>query len=425
MIIRSFMGETVAAALKDVRTQMGGEAVVLKTKQVTTPDGRSCFEVTACLDNPTAAQASRALPDRKAAAQAIAPNNRLAGVIDDIPQPETPREAAETPTGQPAAAQGVSAALPSADLERFGHQLDAVQEKLERMMAAADLTSLGVNDELAAIGSAARMLRNADVPEFYIRDLFTSLRAALTGAAITPEIIQSALRDRLAIALGAGVELKPGDRVLVMGSAGAGKTSIIGKLASSLMTERNIPVRLVSLDSIKVGALDEIQSLGDILGVEVADPSMMVDLAQAAQRVEDAERVVLIDSGAMPTDPEKFEQMQVAVDAVAPTHRLAVISALTRSRDVERQARAIMALQPTHTVATMLDLTDSWGAVLGATAVTDTRLALTTASPSGAGTLRPPSSDAFIDRLLGVTEQAETSSDSDIQGGVAREVQHG
>ena len=125
----------------------------------------------------------------------------------------------------------------------------------------------------------------------------------------------------------------------------------------------------------------------------------------------------------MPNDQEKFEQVRMAIEAVAPTHRLAVFSALTRSRDVERQARRLMALKPTHTVVTMLDLTESWGAVLGAMAVTDTRLALTTASPSGAGTLKPPSADAFVERLLGVGDDQAKSSGDEMQDGVQAEMQ--
>ncbi len=50
MIIRSFVADSATSALKEVRTQMGGEAVVLKTRQVRTGNNGVQFEVTACLE---------------------------------------------------------------------------------------------------------------------------------------------------------------------------------------------------------------------------------------------------------------------------------------------------------------------------------------------------------------------------------------
>ena len=63
MIIKSFTADSVAAALKEVRAELGGEAVVLKTRQLVNPGDSNRIEITACLDKPTAAQASVALPD--------------------------------------------------------------------------------------------------------------------------------------------------------------------------------------------------------------------------------------------------------------------------------------------------------------------------------------------------------------------------
>ena len=53
MVIKSFSAPTVAAALKKIREELGGEAVVLKTKvcpgEETSLTGER-FEVTACID---------------------------------------------------------------------------------------------------------------------------------------------------------------------------------------------------------------------------------------------------------------------------------------------------------------------------------------------------------------------------------------
>lgn len=402
MIIRSFVADTMAAALKDVRTQMGGEAVVLKTKQLTSGDSMGRFEVTACLDNPSAAQASRALPDK--ATPTSQPVNRVSEALVEGKKAATNTDATSALT-KPTAPTASTASAPAELLDR----MSLIESHLERLVAANDLVSCGLTSDLSAISDAARKLRDADMPESIIRSFLTSLRSALTGAEISHSVIRSALQDRLSLAIGGGIELKPGDRVLVMGPAGCGKTSIIGKLAHSLVTTRHIPVRLQTLDSIKVGALDEIQSLGDVLGVEVSDPGTVMDLAEAARSEADKDKVVLIDSGALPTGEEKLREFQNAVEAISASHRLAVYSATTRSLDIQRQANAMAAFKPTHSVLTMLDMTNCWGAVFGAIDITNTRLALIADSPSGAGSLRTASVDLFMDALLGKETTGEVN----------------
>ena len=53
MIIKTFRAETSAAALKLVKMEMGGDAIVLKTTQSKDAGYKTVFEVTACLENPT------------------------------------------------------------------------------------------------------------------------------------------------------------------------------------------------------------------------------------------------------------------------------------------------------------------------------------------------------------------------------------
>ena len=56
MVIKSFLGETVASALKQIRSELGPKAVVLKTRSLNANDsgiGRRMVEITACLERPT------------------------------------------------------------------------------------------------------------------------------------------------------------------------------------------------------------------------------------------------------------------------------------------------------------------------------------------------------------------------------------
>ena len=81
MIIKSFVAESASAALKMVREEMGGDAIVLKTRQVFDRTNRPRVELTACIEKASVAQASTILRDDKA------PVNRLPKE-EIVPEPE-------------------------------------------------------------------------------------------------------------------------------------------------------------------------------------------------------------------------------------------------------------------------------------------------------------------------------------------------
>ncbi len=62
MRIKSYTAESVADALKRIRTELGGEAFVLKTRKLVNPLGMERVEITACCDDPEAVKPN-AKPD--------------------------------------------------------------------------------------------------------------------------------------------------------------------------------------------------------------------------------------------------------------------------------------------------------------------------------------------------------------------------
>ncbi len=65
MKVKSFTADTVAAALQIIRQEMGGEAIVLKTRKVVNPRGADRVEIIACVNEKgtkTATPEARAVP---------------------------------------------------------------------------------------------------------------------------------------------------------------------------------------------------------------------------------------------------------------------------------------------------------------------------------------------------------------------------
>jgi len=390
MVIRSYTADSVASALKQVRTGMGGNAVVLKTRVVNSANSGKMYEVTACLEKPTVEQANQTLAPR-VPAESVAVAQET--TTDVEPAVETPRvDLTEVATTEQA--------VTPIDTVR----LDAIEAKLNLLLNADQMGRIGQRFIPEPVAQAVRAMQRADLPEQCIAEIFDELRNDKSETGIDIEAVRQALIKRLEASIEPELDIKPGDRVLVAGPAGSGKTSLIGRLTAWLTFEKKITVKLISLDNVKVGAMDEIASYADLLGINEINTS---DNLQTETEAQDDDKVVLIDTCALPFAPERLSELKEQVEVLRPTHRLAVFSALTRSSDIESFADRMVWLEPTHLAFTMTDLTDNLGSLLvGATAM-DTKIVLITNSPSSADSFRTPNAKTLADAILGQEADCE------------------
>lgn len=372
MIIRSFVAESVATALKQVRSEMGGDAVVLKTRQLDGKGNDGRFEVTACLDKPTAYQATRTLPDRRAT---------VAEAIDTDGEIVTTTVADEM-----------------ADASVVEKRLHALDEKLESLLQIEQLAGSGFEDELRLLEESRRALVTSDIPTILVNRFLSGLKDRDPQERLTAELIESRLTTLVKNSIDTELTFKAGDRVLFVGPAGAGKTSAIGKLAARLVMKQKLAVKLITVDNSNIGAYDEIASYAELLGVAVTNPSFATE---ENSDTDDSDKVVLIDTGSLPTEAKELKIFSTEIEKLKPTHRLAVFSATTRSSDIQTFAAALKPLEAGHLVFTMTDLTDFWGGMLAASEATGLKIALTAQSPSGVGSLDQPDISTVVSKLLG------------------------
>lgn len=371
MIIKTYAAESAAAALKMVRAELGADAVVLKTRELPAGRGTERIEITACADKAIATE-----PERTASPKA----NPRQITRASFPQVETGRTQTTsintvTVKAEPVASTPVSAApVASTRIEQLEQKIDRILSLLANQMTS---------DRQHQICSH---LADRDLPEAFIQELVIE---GLDGT--TP--LRTALTDSLTSIMIPGLTFKAGDSIAVLGFAGAGKTSVLGKLAAKQVFQEKQSIRLVSLDSVKVGAFEELSSYADILG------SQAVDYA-TAKTTTDSNSITLIDTPALSRQNQHLVTLRDQIDTLKPNYRLAVVSALTRATDAESIVQQLAVFAPTHIVVTMLDLTERWGSAVAAARASRLPICYVTNAPAGFGTVVTPDAAAFTKMFL-------------------------
>ncbi len=92
--------------------------------------------------------------------------------------------------------------------------------------------------------------------------------------------------------------------IALVGNAGVGKTTTIAKLAARLQHEEGLRVGLISLDREKIGAVEQLQIYADILQIPFEIPQTDKDLKKAMQKMAACD-AVLVDTPAIGASREK------------------------------------------------------------------------------------------------------------------------
>ncbi|HSG98552.1 MAG TPA: hypothetical protein VLB27_00790, partial [candidate division Zixibacteria bacterium] len=292
MVIKSYLGESVAEALKKIRSELGPKAMVLKTRALNASEsgmGRRMVEITACLEKPTVGALDASLRETPAIATAIAEQPVIQRRLQNataIPHEESRVSAAHERT------QGLTN-------EEYARRLE---EKLDLILDRQERPSLkpAYPESVSEVGHA---LLNHDIPERFVRPLLVRLseRTAKDKSANPLEVAERLLTEEFAQYCIPDFSLKAGDRALFIGPSGCGKTTALGKMAAELLFKRRIKTELSTLDDFRVAAQEEIAGYSEALG------AALVDSAGAMESFsEKTNRALLIDCHSNINDQRQF-----------------------------------------------------------------------------------------------------------------------
>jgi signal recognition particle subunit SRP54 len=235
----------------------------------------------------------------------------------------------------------------------------------------------------AALREIRLALLEADVHYQVVKDLLDSVRVRALGKEVSRAInpTQQVIRiiyDELTQALGETARLSlhgPKPRViLLVGLQGSGKTTTAAKLARMLRAQGE-RVWLIAADPYRPAAVEQLQILGDEIGVPVFSESGVNPADLCAAGVErannDGGSIVIIDTaGRSQLDDELMHELQSIQNRVEPVEILLVADAMTGQEAIHIAQGFHDYLELTGLILTKMDGDARGGAAISIRAVT-------------------------------------------------------
>ncbi|MFD2742665.1 MULTISPECIES: signal recognition particle protein [Sphingobacterium] len=255
-----------------------------------------------------------------------------------------------------------------------------LQDKLDRafkvLKGQGNITEINVAETMKEIRKA---LLDADVNYKTAKSFTDEVRTKALGqnvlTSISPgQLLTKIMSDELTNLMGGSVtELeitKNPTVILIAGLNGAGKTTFSGKLANFLREQKGKKPLLVAGDVYRPAAIDQLEVLGQQVGVPVyvdraSEDPIAIAVAGVAEAKRNGNNVVIIDTaGRLAIDEALMVEITAVKEATQPHEILFVVDSMT-GQDAVNTAKAFNdRLDFTGVVLTKLDGDTRGGAAL-------------------------------------------------------------
>ncbi len=396
MLVKVFEADNMPDALKKVKEALGSEALILSTRTVRKGMGvfrKPIYEVTAAIDSSepamqprprrTSKQTPATRPDtgedeitysqlwkqrkvvdpfedelrelkNQVASQAA--NQDLSTVRGEIDELKAlVKQLSDQPAPQPAAPQVspppaiMTREVAARHMRKPATNNSGSDDIKEMALLRNNLTSYGIEAEAAdAIEQYAwetlspqQMQDQERLKEFY-SDAVQSL-VRVTGP------FHCSTKQR---------------RVALVGPTGVGKTTTIAKLAANLLLQGGIRIALVTIDTYRIAAVEQLKVYGELMNVPVEVVLTPEQLQEVFARHQDKDLILIDTAGRSPKDDVSLAELNTFLGPESGIENHLVLAASTRDSELQSTVENFSRLPLHSLVFTKLDECDQRGSLL-------------------------------------------------------------
>jgi flagellar biosynthesis protein FlhF len=152
--------------------------------------------------------------------------------------------------------------------------------------------------------------------------------------------------------------------VALIGPTGVGKTTTIAKLAANLMLREKRRVGLITLDTYRIAAIDQLRKYADILGSPLKVVGTAEETAAAVRSMHDCEFILIDTAGRSPNDALKLSELKGLLAAANPDEVHLVLSTTASEKCVDLAIARFSEVRVDKIIFTKIDEAAHVGVVL-------------------------------------------------------------
>lgn len=366
---KTYRAATMRDALSQVRRDLGGDALILGTREVRRrrffglAGARELVEVTA-----------------------RAGEGRAAGTGSKASRPAATQPHDSAPSGLNDELRRLHALVEGLSREgRLDHLLPELPTELVPTYAT---------------------LVEADVPEALARRLMRMVAERLEPDEVhRPDVVRAALRAAIEpiLPIAPPIAARAGARrvVALVGPTGVGKTTTVAKLAANFKLVQNLSIGLVTVDTYRIAAVEQLRTYAEIIGLPLAVNSDPAGMRAAIDSLGQVDLVLIDTAGRSPRDELKIRELGDFLNEARPDEVHLVLSATSTERSLRAAVDRFGQVQADRLILTKLDEADGLGGVLAVIAQAGLPVSYLTTGQSVPDDIEPANRERLARLILG------------------------
>ncbi len=319
MQVKTFRAPTMEKALSMVKKELGPDAIILSSRKALSETGEPGFEVSAAFDQPPA-----------------------------------------TPEPAPASAPGPGSSEIQEDLQE-------IKSFLSLLISSKDhFAHLRMKEPLAEIYHSL-LSRGIDEKQAYL--LLHKAVSDMNGQADDMRQVFDTFCKRFLEKINfakpfRNISSGSGNVFTFLGPTGVGKTTTLAKLAAYLKLKRQLDLGIISLDTYRIGAVDQLNTYANILDIPFCVAQSKADLAKALQEYRHCDAILVDTTGRNFLDAEHVSRLKSLFESRQKFTHFLVLSATAKDEDLKQTIIHFRNMDINSLIFTKLDETIHHGCML-------------------------------------------------------------
>jgi flagellar biosynthesis protein FlhF len=426
----------MAEALRLVKAELGPAAVILQTRTVRRGGilgfgARQIVEVTASNDiqipprskPPAAAPRPDAPPPRPAGNALIQQTygqiikaQAAAGQPIIPPSAKGPSPAASTSTIKASASSAASptiSTIPSHARAEDSAVADELREirRLVTQMAKGQAGQIMPEMPQQLLEQYLTLIEQ-EVTQELAQEIVLAVRSRLTPQQLTdPATVRAEVARQIASLIPddpqAGQPARPAPAdgrpltIALVGPTGVGKTTTVAKLAATFKLRHKKRVALITIDTYRIAAVDQLRTYADIIHVPLHVVLTPAEMADALARCRDCDVVIIDTAGRSQRDGHRLGELGQFIDAANPHEVHLVLSSTASPSVLEEAVERFGKIRIDRIIFTKLDEAVTLGVVFNVVRRVNKQLSYVTTGQEVPHQIEPGRGQRLADLILG------------------------
>jgi len=372
MIIKKYQANNINEAIIKIRQELGKEAVIISQRKVRKPGimgifSRKIIEVTAAIenslyDNEKASNVNKSEAPKKEVVVKDSIENMRKIMTKEIEA----RTAMEMKNRKDSSLENEVLEIKSL-LNKVIENTDEKEDELLSIINDMDIDTVYYNDIKQRIGD---------------RDIKTTFKKILSeDIAVSTNTLKG--------------------KVVLVGPTGVGKTTTIAKLAGRLSLIENKKVGLITVDTYRIGAVEQLKTYAEIMNIPFKVVITIKEMEEAVESLKDCDVILIDTTGRSSKNTMQLSELRAYIEKAQPDYINLVISAITKNKDIKVILDGYKDLGYRDIIVTKLDETSVYGTLYNISRLSKKPIRFITTGQNVPDDIKSPTKDEIVQFITG------------------------